>query len=141
MPNQAVRDTKGPLMRISGAILVVEPHHTIAEMISEVLRDEGYAVSIVHDCAGTIASIARQRPALVLLDDHNATLDAAELDTHITQQYRINIPIITTTTNPAVASLLNAREKWACLEEPFTLDTLMAYVTHYVPSTDLVPPN
>jgi DNA-binding response OmpR family regulator len=78
MPNHAVRDTKGPLVRILGAILVIEPHHAIANMISEVLRDEGYTVSIAHDCAATIASIARQRPALVFLDDHIATLDAAE---------------------------------------------------------------
>jgi CheY-like chemotaxis protein len=94
MPNQAVRDTKGPLMRMSGAILVVKPHHAIAEMISEILPEEGITVDVAHDRAGTIASIARQRPALVLLDDHIAALDMAGLRAYITRQYRVSIPII-----------------------------------------------
>jgi len=124
---------KGPLMQTPGAILVVETDHTVADIIIEILRDEGYAVSVAHDRSGTLASIAKQRPALVLLDDYVAGLDAACLHAYVTQHYRVSIPIVTTTTNPAVATVLNAHDSWSCLVEPFALDALVAYVTHYVP--------
>ena len=120
-------------MRTHGAILVVDTDHAIADLISEILRDEGYAVNIAWDCSGTLGSIAKQRPALVLLDDHTADLDAASLHAHIIQQYHVSVPVVITSTNPTVATVLNARDSWSCLVEPFSLDALVAYVSHYVP--------
>lgn len=99
------------------------------------------AILNAYNCAGTLASIARQRPALVLLDDHIATRNAAGLDAYIAQRYRASISIAPTTTNAAVATVLNVREKRACLEDPFALDALTAYVTQYIPSIDPAPPN
>jgi len=114
-------------MRTPRAILVVGTDHAVADIITEILRDEGYAVSIARHRSGALASIARQRPALVLLDDLVADLDAAALHAYIAQRFHINIPIITTTTNPAAAALLNAGDSWSCLVEPFSLDALVAY--------------
>jgi hypothetical protein len=37
---------KGPLMRISGAILVAETDQVIAERITEILHDDGYACQL-----------------------------------------------------------------------------------------------
>ena len=120
-------------MRNPGAILVAEIDRAIADLIMEILRDDGYTVSIAHDRSATLAAAAAQPPALVLLDAHIPSLDAAGLHSHIAERHHVSVPIITTTTHAPIATALNSRDGWACLAKPFSLDALMAHVTHYVP--------
>jgi len=120
-------------MRTQGAILVVDADRAVADLIVEILRDDGYAVDVAYDRGETFGSIAMQPPALILLDDHIANLSTSSLGAHITSQHQVRIPIVTTTTNPMVAKALAARDSWACLVKPFSLDALLALVTHYSP--------
>ena len=120
-------------MRAPGAILVAEADHDVADLMTEILRDDGYMVTIAHDRSATLAAAAAQQLALVLLDDHISSLDAASLHAHIADRHHVSIPIITTTTHPAVATALARRDRWACLAKPFSLDALTAHVAHYVP--------
>ena len=120
-------------MRNPGAILVAEADHAVADLITEVLRDDGYTVAIAYDRSTTLAAAAAQRPALVLLDEHIPSLGAAALQAHIAGRHRVSVPIITTTTHPAGPIALASRDSWACLAKPFSLDVLIAHVTHYVP--------
>ena len=118
-------------MRTPGALLVLDTDHAIADLISEILRDEGDAVSIARNRSETLVSIAKQRPALGLLDDHTADLDAACLHAHVGQQYH-SVPVVTTT-HRAVATVRNARDSWSSLVEPFSLDALVTYISYDVP--------
>jgi DNA-binding response OmpR family regulator len=61
-------------MRTPGAFRVVESEHAVADLIAEVLRDDGYTVGVAHDRLATLASIAKQRPALIRLDEYVASL-------------------------------------------------------------------
>ena len=117
-------------MRNPGAILVAETDHAIADLITEILRDDGYTVTTARDHKTTLAAAAARPPALVLLDAHISSLDAADLHARIADWHNVSVPIITTTTHPPVAT---SRDGWACLAKPFSLDALMAHVTHYIP--------
>lgn len=120
-------------MRNPGVILVVDAYHAVADLIQEILRDDGYIVSVAHDLPETLAAITMHQPALVLLDDRVASLNTDGLRAHITRRHGASVPIITTTTNTAVATALAGRDSWACLMKPFSLNTLTTLVSHYVP--------
>ena len=49
-------------------VLIVEDERRIASFVARGLSREGYAVQAVADGDGALASVARQEPALVLLD-------------------------------------------------------------------------
>ena len=49
-------------------VLIVEDERRIASFVARGLSREGYAVQAVADGDGAMASVARQEPALVLLD-------------------------------------------------------------------------
>ena len=117
-------------MRKPGAILVAETDHAIADLITEILRDDGYTVTTARDHKTTLAAAAARPPALVLLDAHISSLDAADLHARIADWHNVSVPIITTTTHPAAAT---NRDGWTRLAKPFSLDALMAHINHYIP--------
>jgi CheY-like chemotaxis protein len=137
--DQAVRDTKGRLMRILGALFGVDGSSAITDFMAESLRDEGYIVAVAHDRTGTLASVDHQMPALVLLDDTIVGLSASLLRAYSTHRHHVRVPIITTTTNLVVAAAMTACDWWACLAKPFSIDALVAYVMHHVPHTRRAP--
>ncbi len=49
-------------------ILVVEDHLDSAELIAELLRDQGHEVFLAHDATAALRIADEQRPCLVLLD-------------------------------------------------------------------------
>ena len=49
-------------------ILVVDDDRPVAEMIAEVLADEGYRVQLARDGPSALAAIVAQVPDLVLAD-------------------------------------------------------------------------
>jgi CheY-like chemotaxis protein len=52
----------------SGTILVVDDDPQIAEVISDMLGDEGYTVRVVNDGEAGLAAIRADMPDLVLMD-------------------------------------------------------------------------
>jgi DNA-binding response OmpR family regulator len=63
----------------SGLVLVVEDEPAIAELIRSYLVREGFAAHVVGDGPAALAAIARDRPAVVVLDVGLPGLDGTEV--------------------------------------------------------------
>ena len=57
----------------SDSILVVDDELTIGDLIVEILTDEGYVAYSAQNGADALAAIARDPPALLLLDARGRT--------------------------------------------------------------------
>lgn len=66
----------GPVMK---TVLVAEDEPTIREMLTEVLRDEGYRVLVAPDGLAALGVLARETPDLVLTDAMMPGLDGLAL--------------------------------------------------------------
>src|ERR1700744_555412 len=53
---------------IAPEILVVDDEEDIRDLISGILRDEGYETRVAADCDGALAAIRARRPQLLVLD-------------------------------------------------------------------------
>jgi DNA-binding response OmpR family regulator len=51
-----------------GNVLIVEDDRDLLDVLAEIIRDEGYAVTTALDGATALASLRNDRPSLVLLD-------------------------------------------------------------------------
>jgi len=63
----------------AGLILVVEDELVIADLVKGVLAREGWSVHVVRDGETALATIARDRPALILLDVGLPGIDGIEV--------------------------------------------------------------
>jgi DNA-binding response OmpR family regulator len=66
-------------MAALGTILVVEDDRMIAEVISELLGDEGYTVRLAHTGEAALAAMQAERPDLVILDYHLPDMSGMEV--------------------------------------------------------------
>jgi DNA-binding response OmpR family regulator len=112
------------------AILVVEDERQIAEMISDVLTDEGYHVHAVYDGASALLSIEERPPNLVLLDIALPVMTGDEVLKEVRRR-GFTMPIIAMS---AGHLLLQMRSYGATdlLPKPFDLTDLLARVEQYV---------
>ena len=55
-------------MDAKARVLVVEDSAEVAQMLTEVLTEDGYAVELALDGAGAIDAVKQRRPDLILLD-------------------------------------------------------------------------
>ncbi len=63
----------------AGLVLVVEDEQVIADLVKGVLGREGWSVHVVRDGETALTTIARDRPALVLLDVGLPGIDGIEV--------------------------------------------------------------
>lgn len=52
----------------AAAVLIIEDDPAIRELVADVMRNEGYRVSVAEDAAGMDALLIRMRPDVVILD-------------------------------------------------------------------------
>jgi two-component system, NtrC family, nitrogen regulation response regulator NtrX len=119
-------------MQRTGSILVVDNEPTISDLILEVLTDEGYVAYAAPDGSGTLAAIARHRPALILLDLWIPDMSGAALIAQIRLAGLASMPIVLMSTAPEAATPLLVSPSIECLAKPFDLDDLLARVARYV---------
>jgi CheY-like chemotaxis protein len=117
-------------------ILVVDDEAPIAQVVAELLRDEGYSVRVVHDGASALLEIAAQRPALLLLDVAMPVMLGDELLRYLRRNGFADLPIVMMTASLRPEIYL-AHGADAVLPKPFELDDLLAAVTRYLPPHEL----
>jgi two-component system, OmpR family, response regulator ResD len=76
-------------------ILVVEDEPSVGEVVSLYLRRAGYAVSVVRDGSAALETLARQLPALVILDLMLPGADGWEITRRLREQSDVPIIILT----------------------------------------------
>jgi DNA-binding response OmpR family regulator len=116
-------------------IAIVEDNLLIAQILSEVLSDEAYAVRIYTDGRSAVAAILAQPPALVLLDLELPAMAGEEVLSRLRGQLGAALPIIIMTAN-------TQRQDWTALgatsflAKPFEMHDLLACVARYVVKGD-----
>ncbi|HUB91819.1 MAG TPA: response regulator [Dyella sp.] len=106
--------TDGVLMGTQPRILVVEDHPQSRFILLEQLKTQGVEPVGLSDGAAALAEVARQRPALILMDCHMPDMDGYETTRRIRQREAEQglppVPII------AISSASDARHLTMCVD-------------------------
>lgn len=116
----------------AGDVLVVDDDPMITEMIAAMLSEAGYAVRTVFSGAEALSAIEECPPAVVLLDMMMPMMNGGELITQL-HAHGATFPIAIITASPALAVPFLSNTV-VCIEKPFDIDVLLAWVGQYVQS-------
>ena len=120
---------------MAGHILIVEDEPAIAELLAEILADEGYRVTVTVGEAA-LAEAREDPPALVLLDVMMPGMDGPTVCRHLKADARTaRVPVIFLTALPAqvLAARLGDCTHEGLLGKPFDFDELLAAVRRHLP--------
>jgi CheY-like chemotaxis protein len=119
-------------------ILVVEDDDAIRELVSEVLRDDGYDVREAANGVEALAQVREERPDLIVLDLMMPVMDGWSFvkECH-RESVCTDVPIVVTSAShdlPRTTELLQSFGVRTCLAKPFDVDGLLALVERYAPA-------
>ncbi len=111
-------------------ILVVEDEYAIAELVSIILEEAGYRVTIAQNGREGLNYLAAHRPALVICDVMMPLLDGRQLARvmHTNPAYRA-IPIVMMSALPELAQHNGLYA--AYLNKPFDPDDLLEVIARF----------
>jgi two-component system chemotaxis response regulator CheY len=119
-------------------ILVVEDDDAIRELVSDVLRDDGYDVREATNGAEALEQIRGERPDLIVLDLMMPVMDGwTFVEECRDSSYCDGVPIVVTSAShdlPRTAERLRSFGVRTCLAKPFDVEGLLALVERYAPS-------
>jgi DNA-binding response OmpR family regulator len=114
-----------------GTLLVAEDDAAIADVLVEVLTEEGYAVQVVATGADALQALQTEPLDLALIDLAMPGLSGLEvLEGAHAQQ--IDVPIVIMTARTRVTEELTAAGARTCLYKPFELDELLSCVLEHI---------
>lgn len=107
-------------------ILVVDDEVSIAETLSIVFEDEGFACAIAGNGRAALDEARRQRPDLVVLDLMMPVMDGrAMLQAMRAEPSLRDVPVVVMSAAPALFAELPVRPQ-AFLQKPFDIETMVA---------------
>src|SRR5258708_33520411 len=108
-------------MQASNEILVVDDEAPIAQLLADVLQDEGYSIRVARDGATALLEIIRRPPGLVLLDVAMPVMLGSDLLVYLRRHGFGDLPIIIMTAglSPLVYLAQGATE---VIPKPFDVD-------------------
>src|SRR5260370_16327819 len=111
-------------------ILVVEDDDAIRELVSDVLRDDGYEVREATNGAEALGRIRLERPDLIVLDLMMPVMDGwTFVEEFRGEPFCNDVPIIVTSAShdlPRTAERLRSFAVRPCLPKPFDLHAFLA---------------
>jgi DNA-binding response OmpR family regulator len=113
-------------------IVIVDDEAPIAQLLADVLQDEGYTIRIARDGATALLEIMKHAPGLVLLDVAMPVMLGSDLLVYLRQHGFSDLPIIIMTAglSPLVYLSQGATE---VLPKPFDVNQVVERVSHYLP--------
>ena len=119
-------------MQVSNEILIVDDEAPIAQLLADVLQDEGYSIRIARDGASALLEIIRHPPGLVLLDVAMPVMLGSDLLVYLRQHGFADLPIIIMTAglSPLVYLSQGATE---VIPKPFDVNMVVEKVARYLP--------
>ncbi len=114
-----------------GDILIVDDERDIRELISDILKDEGYTTRLAGTSDACMAEIAREVPALMVLDIWLKDSDMAGIDIlKATKREHPGVPIIIISGHGNVEIAVAAIKQGAYdfIEKPFNIDQLTVVI-------------
>jgi DNA-binding response OmpR family regulator len=124
--------TQETVMQGENDILVVDDEAPIAQLLAEMLHEEGYEVRVVHDGASALLEIVERPPGLVLLDVAMPVMLGSDLLQYLRQHGFSDLPIIIMTASLHPSAYLN-QGATDVLPKPFDVNRLLDTVAHYLP--------
>lgn len=112
-------------------VLVVDDDEDIADSIGDVLRGGGYEVHQVGDGAAALASVARAKPALVLLDWRLPSEPAGNALVRKLRDVCGNVPVVVLSADPQSLAEASAAQVSDYLPKPFDIGDLLALVDEH----------
>ena len=111
-------------------ILVVDDEIGIRELLSEILKDEGYTVRVAENAQAARAARREARPDLVLLDIWMPDMDGISLLKEWAQNGQLTMPVVMMSGHGTIESAIEATRIGAFdfLEKPISLPKLIATV-------------
>ena len=112
-------------------ILIVDDEVGIRELLSEILQDEGYRVSVAENATAARAYRARQQPALVLLDIWMPDTDGVTLLREWAASGHLTMPVVMMSGHGTIETAVEATKIGAFdfLEKPVGLQKLLGTVS------------
>jgi DNA-binding response OmpR family regulator len=122
----------GENMQTSNDILIVDDEAPIAELLADVLQDEGYNVRVARDGASALLEIIKRPPGLVLLDVAMPVMLGSDLLVYLRRHGFSDLPIIIMTAglSPLLYLTQGATE---VLPKPFDVNVVVEKVAQYLP--------
>ena len=115
-------------------ILVVDDERDLLELISLVLRQEGYQVKKASDGRVALEAVERSMPDLILLDMKMPVVDGWRFasEFHARHGFRVPIIVLTASEDARASAAEVGASGW--LGKPFDLDLLIDTVRRFIGS-------
>jgi CheY-like chemotaxis protein len=110
-------------------VLIVDDERPIAELVQEILQDEGYLVEYAGSAAAAFGRIQQHWPDVMLLDLHMPTMDGWTF-LRACRQDRCGADLRVVVMSGAQEEHRAAEMGMAFLAKPFDIDTLLRTVHH-----------
>ena len=112
-------------------ILIVDDEVGIRELLSEILQDEGYRVSLAENASAARAYRSREQPALVLLDIWMPDTDGVTLLREWAASGQLTMPVVMMSGHGTIETAVEATKIGAFdfLEKPVGLQKLLGTVS------------
>jgi len=117
-------------------ILVVDDEPDIRELVCEILKDEGYEVTVAEDGAAARTAFARKKPDLVLLDIWMPDVDGITLLKEWSVGSRPDCPVVIMSGHGTVETAVEATRLGAhdFIQKPVSLARLLSVVSQALDS-------
>lgn len=112
-------------------ILIVDDERDIRELISDILKDEGYATAIASNSTECMAQLERETPALVILDIwlKDSEMDGIDILKIAKRDYPgVPVIIISGHGNIEIAVAAIKQGAYDYIEKPFNIDQLTVVI-------------
>src|ERR1700690_2470884 len=118
-------------LQIASEVLIVDDEEDIRDLISGILRDEGFETRVAADSDGALNAVRQRRPQLVVLDIwlQGSKLDGIQvLDTLKREQP--DLPVVMISGHGSIETAVASIKKGAYdfIEKPFKADRLIHVV-------------
>ncbi len=125
---------------MSETVLVVDDEERIRSSLKGILSDEGFRVIDTADAPGALALIAREAPAVVLLDVWMPEIDGIELLRRIKAE-QPQVPVIMISGHANIQSAVAATKLGAAdfIQKPFSVSGLLASIARALEGDSAVP--
>lgn len=114
-----------------GDILITDDERDIRELISDILKDEGYTTRLAGTSDACMAEIAAEPPALMILDIwlKDSNMDGIDILKSVKRDYpEIPIVIISGHGNIEIAVAAIKQGAYDFIEKPFNIDQLLVVI-------------
>ena len=123
-----------------GDILIVDDERDIRELISDILKDEGFTTRLAENSSTCLSEIKAELPALMILDIwlKDSDMDGIDILKSVKRDHpEVPIVIISGHGNIEIAVAAIKQGAYDFIEKPFNIDQLMVVITRAMETSRL----